>query len=61
MLAVVTAGLYLGWHAQDLFAAETRLNAQAFWEVLVFALNIDPLHPARPPGPARCWSVSASS
>jgi monovalent cation/hydrogen antiporter len=40
VLAVVTAGLYLGWHSHDLFAAETRLNAQAFWEVLVFTLNV---------------------
>ncbi len=40
VLAVVTAGLYLGWYGHDGFAAETRLNSQAFWEVLVFTLNI---------------------
>jgi Na+/H+ antiporter len=39
VLAVVAAGLYLGWHAHDAFDADTRLNAVAFWEVLVFALN----------------------
>jgi CPA1 family monovalent cation:H+ antiporter len=39
VLAVVSAGLYLGWHAHEAFDADTRLNAQAFWRVLVFALN----------------------
>lgn len=39
VLAVVTAGLYLGWHSHTAFSAEIRLNAQAFWRVLVFALN----------------------
>ena len=39
VLAVVTGGLYLGWHSHEAFDAELRLNAQAFWRVLVFALN----------------------
>lgn len=39
VLAVVTAGLYLGWHSHDAFDADMRLSAQAFWRVLVFALN----------------------
>ncbi|MDP9188900.1 MAG: Na+/H+ antiporter [Actinomycetota bacterium] len=39
VLAVVTAGLYLGWHSHDAFDADLRLSAQAFWRVLVFALN----------------------
>jgi monovalent cation/hydrogen antiporter len=39
VLAVVAAGLYLGWHSHEAFTAELRLNAQAFWRVLVFALN----------------------
>lgn len=39
VLAVVTAGLYLGWHSHEAFDADLRLNAQAFWRVLVFALN----------------------
>ncbi|MGZ5361715.1 MAG: Na+/H+ antiporter [Solirubrobacterales bacterium] len=39
VLAVVSAGLYLGWHSHDTFDADLRLNAQAFWRVLVFALN----------------------
>ena len=39
VLAAVAAGLYLGWHSPEAFDAELRLNAQAFWRVLVFALN----------------------
>ena len=39
VLAVVTAGLYLGWHSHDALDADMRLSAQAFWQVLVFALN----------------------
>jgi CPA1 family monovalent cation:H+ antiporter len=40
VLAVVTAGLYMGARSHEVFDADMRLNAQAFWEVLVFALNI---------------------
>lgn len=40
VLAVVTSGLYLGWHSHSAMDAETRLSSQAFWEVLVFTLNI---------------------
>jgi CPA1 family monovalent cation:H+ antiporter len=39
VLAAVTCGLYLGWHAHGAFSADTRLSASAFWEVLVFGLN----------------------
>ena len=39
VLAVVAAGLYLGWRSQDIFDADLRLQAQGFWQVLVFALN----------------------
>jgi CPA1 family monovalent cation:H+ antiporter len=39
VLAVVTAGLYLGWRSHELMDADLRLNAAAFWRVLVFALN----------------------
>jgi Na+/H+ antiporter len=38
VLAVVAAGMYLGWHATAL-SARTRLQAQAFWEMAVFFLN----------------------
>jgi monovalent cation/hydrogen antiporter len=39
VLAAVTAGLYAGSRSHDVFDADTRLNAQAFWRVLIFALN----------------------
>jgi CPA1 family monovalent cation:H+ antiporter len=39
VIAVVTAGLYLGWRSHEVFDADLRLNSIAFWEVLVFALN----------------------
>ena len=39
VLAAVTSGLYSGWRSHELFDADARLNAQAFWRVLIFALN----------------------
>ncbi|HLM62909.1 MAG TPA: Na+/H+ antiporter [Acidimicrobiales bacterium] len=39
VLAVVTAGLYLGWRAPELASPPTRLQAFAVWEVLTFLLN----------------------
>ncbi len=39
VLAVVTAGLYLGWRSPAVMDADQRLNAAAFWRVLVLALN----------------------
>src|SRR4051794_36218424 len=40
VLAAVAAGLYLAWQAPTgLFSASTRLQATAFWDVLVFLLN----------------------
>ncbi len=38
VLAVVAAGMYLGWHSTAL-SARTRLQAQAFWEIAAFFLN----------------------
>ncbi|MGI8432477.1 MAG: Na+/H+ antiporter [Chthoniobacterales bacterium] len=38
VLATVTAGVYLGWHSTAL-PARTRLQAQAFWEMIAFLLN----------------------
>ncbi|MBA2435345.1 MAG: Na+/H+ antiporter, partial [Chthoniobacterales bacterium] len=38
VLAVVAAGVYLGWHSTAL-SARTRLQAQAFWEMVAFLLN----------------------
>ena len=39
MLAVVTTGLYMGWRAPQLITPDTRLQAYAFWEVLIFLVN----------------------
>lgn len=38
VLSTVAAGVYLGWHATAL-SARTRLQAQAFWEMIAFLLN----------------------
>jgi CPA1 family monovalent cation:H+ antiporter len=40
VLATVTAGVWFGWHAHEMFDADTRLSAVAFWQVLVFGLNV---------------------
>ena len=39
VLATVTVGLFMGWHNPLIITARTRLQAQAFWDVLVFLLN----------------------
>jgi CPA1 family monovalent cation:H+ antiporter len=39
VLAAVTAGIYMGWHTPELTTAQTRLQGDAFWEILVFVLN----------------------
>ncbi len=39
VLAAVTAGIYLGWHAPELTSAQVRLQGQAVWEILTFLLN----------------------
>ncbi len=39
VLATVTVGVWVGWHSHDMFDADTRLSALAFWGALVFALN----------------------
>src|SRR5262249_32201281 len=39
VLAAVSSGVYSGWRSHEVFDADTRLNAQAFWRVLLFALN----------------------
>ena len=38
VLAVVTAGVYLGWHSPSL-SARFRLQAVTFWEIVAFLLN----------------------
>src|SRR5207248_11560921 len=39
VLAVVAAGVYVGWHTPELTTPETRLQGDAFWEILTFLLN----------------------
>ena len=39
VLATVTAGIYLGWHLPLIARARYRLQAQAFWEMIVFLIN----------------------
>jgi CPA1 family monovalent cation:H+ antiporter len=39
VLAVVVAGLFLGWRAPQILTSRTRLNAFVFWEIMVFLLN----------------------
>jgi Na+/H+ antiporter len=39
VLATVVAGVWFGWHSHDMFDADTRLSALAFWQVLTFGLN----------------------
>jgi CPA1 family monovalent cation:H+ antiporter len=39
VLAVVTAGVYMGWHTPELTTVETRLQGSAFWSIFNFLLN----------------------
>lgn len=39
VLATVTTGLYLTWRAPNFFSSETRLQANAMWNTLIFLLN----------------------
>jgi CPA1 family monovalent cation:H+ antiporter len=40
VLAVVTAGVYMGWYTPELTTVQTRLQGIAFWEILSFLLNV---------------------
>jgi CPA1 family monovalent cation:H+ antiporter len=39
VLAVVTAGVYMGWHTPELTTGETRLQGDGFWAIFNFLLN----------------------
>ena len=39
VLAVVTAGVYLGWRTPELTSVQSRLQGQAMWEILTFVIN----------------------
>ncbi len=40
VLAVVTAGVYMGWYTPELTTVQTRLQGEGFWDVLTFLLNV---------------------
>jgi monovalent cation/hydrogen antiporter len=40
VLAVVTAGIYMGWYTPELTTVQMRMLGQSFWEVLTFLLNV---------------------
>jgi monovalent cation/hydrogen antiporter len=39
VLAAVTVGIYMGSHTSELTTAQTRVQGDAVWEILVFVLN----------------------
>lgn len=39
VLAVVAAGLYIGWHAPRIFSARVRIPTEAVWRMVVYFLN----------------------
>lgn len=39
VLAVVTAGIFIGWRMPRMIKARTRLELAAFWQMLVYLLN----------------------
>jgi len=39
ILATVAAGIYLGWHSPLIVSARYRIQAFAFWDMIVFLLN----------------------
>src|SRR5438132_674138 len=39
VLAVVTAGVYMGWHTPELTSVQTRLQGDGVWQIITFVLN----------------------
>ena len=39
VLAVVTAGVYMGWYTPELTTVDTRLQGEGFWAIFNFLLN----------------------
>jgi Na+/H+ antiporter len=39
VIAVVTAGVYLGWRTPELTSVESRLQGEAIWSITAFVLN----------------------
>ena len=39
ILAVVTAGILIGWHSRQIFSFQTRLQTNIVWNTVIFLLN----------------------
>ncbi|HYJ65679.1 MAG TPA: Na+/H+ antiporter, partial [Parafilimonas sp.] len=39
ILAVVTSGILIGWHAREIFSFQTRLQTTIIWDTIIFLLN----------------------
>ena len=39
ILAVVTAGILIGWHSREIFSFQTRLQTTVIWDTIIFLLN----------------------
>src|SRR5581483_649897 len=39
VIAVVTAGVYMGWRTPELTSVQTRLQGDGVWEILTFLIN----------------------
>ena len=39
VLAVVTAGVYMGWHTPELTSVQTRLQGDGVWQIITFVIN----------------------
>ena len=39
ILAVVTAGILIGWHSRQIFSFQTRLQTTVIWDTIIFLLN----------------------
>lgn len=39
VLAVVTSGILIGWHAREIFSFQTRLQTTVVWNTTIFLLN----------------------
>ncbi len=39
VLSVVATGLYIGWNSPEVLTSSIRLQAQAFWDMIIYLLN----------------------
>lgn len=39
ILAVVSTGILISWHSQEIFSYETRMQIKGVWETLIFLIN----------------------